>query len=596
MACDLLEPRPADPARRARRRRRDRQRPALRRADGLWRPPCRLLRHARPAPPRDARPRDRRLGRQRRPPGAAHGAADPRAAHPPREGDQQHLHRPGAAGGDGRRCTRSGTGPRASRRSRIASTASRRSWPPACAAAASRWSRAGSSTRSPSASRGKARALLEQAAAAGLNLRLVDDDHLGIALDETTAPRGPGDALVGARRRGRPARRRRARRRGREPARRPAPPAERVPHPPGVPAPSQRDRDAALPAPAAGQGSRPRPQHDPARLLHDEAQRDDRDDAGDLAGVRRRSIPFAPADQAIGYRQLFDELEAMLRELTGFAAISLQPNAGSQGEYAGLLTIRQYHQARGAGERDVCLIPSSAHGTNPASATMAGLRVVVVGCDAEGNVDLADLEAKVAAAPRAPRRADDHLSLDPWRVRAPDPRDLRRGPRGRRPGLPRWRQLQRAGRHLPARRDRRRRRPSQPAQDLLHPAWRRRPGHGADRRQGAPRPFLPGHAVVAGVNPAAANGTIGQVAAAPWGSPSILPISWAYIAMMGGRRAAPGDRSRDPQRQLHRAAPRPPLPDRLQRQERHGGARVHHRSAAAQAGRRHQRARTSPSA
>ncbi|MDH3770715.1 MAG: aminomethyl-transferring glycine dehydrogenase, partial [Nitrospirota bacterium] len=104
--------------------------------------------------------------------------------------------------------------------------------------------------------------------------------------------------------------------------------------------------------------------------------------------------PFAPLDQAAGYGELFDQFTAMLREVTGFDAISLQPNAGSQGEYSGLLTIRKYHEARGEGGRNVCLIPSSAHGTNPASAIMAGLQVVVVGCDEEGNVDVDDLRAK----------------------------------------------------------------------------------------------------------------------------------------------------------------------------------------------------------
>src|SRR5690606_20689140 len=91
--------------------------------------------------------------------------------------------------------------------------------------------------------------------------------------------------------------------------------------------------------------------------------------------------PFQPADQAAGYRELFKGLEAMLCTLTGFAAVSLQPNAGSQGEYAGLLAIRRYHLSRGDAGRDVCLIPASAHGTNPASAVMAGMTVVVVGCD-----------------------------------------------------------------------------------------------------------------------------------------------------------------------------------------------------------------------
>src|SRR5690606_33995184 len=106
--------------------------------------------------------------------------------------------------------------------------------------------------------------------------------------------------------------------------------------------------------------------------------------------------PFAPAEQAGGYRQLITELEQMLCACTGFAAVSLQPNAGSQGEYAGLLAIRAYHASRGEAHRDVCLIPSSAHGTNPASAQMAGMRVVVVRCDEAGNVDVDDLRDKVA--------------------------------------------------------------------------------------------------------------------------------------------------------------------------------------------------------
>ena len=104
--------------------------------------------------------------------------------------------------------------------------------------------------------------------------------------------------------------------------------------------------------------------------------------------------PFAPADQTQGYREIVEDLEHMLCAVTGYAAVSLQPNAGSQGEYAGLLVIKAFHASRGEGHRNVCLIPASAHGTNPASAQMAGMRVVVVACDAAGNVDMADLEAK----------------------------------------------------------------------------------------------------------------------------------------------------------------------------------------------------------
>jgi glycine dehydrogenase len=104
--------------------------------------------------------------------------------------------------------------------------------------------------------------------------------------------------------------------------------------------------------------------------------------------------PFAPAEQTVGYRAMIDQLEQMLVACTGYAAVSLQPNAGSQGEYAGLLIIHAYHESRGEGHRNICLIPSSAHGTNPASAQMAGMQVVVVACDEQGNVDIADLKAK----------------------------------------------------------------------------------------------------------------------------------------------------------------------------------------------------------
>ena len=107
-----------------------------------------------------------------------------------------------------------------------------------------------------------------------------------------------------------------------------------------------------------------------------------------------RIHPFAPLEQAQGYQVIIKQLEAMLGEITGFPAVSLQPNSGAQGELAGLLVIRKYHESRGEGHRDVCLIPASAHGTNPASAAMAGMRVVVVACDEKGYVDLADLEAK----------------------------------------------------------------------------------------------------------------------------------------------------------------------------------------------------------
>ena len=136
--------------------------------------------------------------------------------------------------------------------------------------------------------------------------------------------------------------------------------------------------------------------------------------------------PFAPADQTQGYAELIAPLTEWLKTITGFAAVTLQPNAGSQGEYSGLLAIRAYHESRGEAHRTICLIPSSAHGTNPASAAMAGLQVVVVGCDRDGNIDVADLRAK------ADKHAANLAALmvtypeHARRVRGSDPRDLRR--------------------------------------------------------------------------------------------------------------------------------------------------------------------------
>src|SRR3546814_8072253 len=107
------------------------------------------------------------------------------------------------------------------------------------------------------------------------------------------------------------------------------------------------------------------------------------------SNVCSSDLPCAPADQAQGYREMFDDLSARLCAISGYDAVSLQPNSGAQGEYAGLLAIRNYHLSRGDAGRDICLIPASAHGTNPASAQLAGMRVVVVGCDDSGNVDIA---------------------------------------------------------------------------------------------------------------------------------------------------------------------------------------------------------------
>ncbi len=166
----------------------------------------------------------------------------------------------------------------------------------------------------------------------------------------------------------------------------------------GVQHPSLRARDAALSEAAGGQGHRAQPLMIPLGSCTMKLNAAAEMIADHLAGLRRDpSLRAGRPDRGLSDADR-RAWRTGWRRVTGFAAVSLQPNAGSQGEYAGLLAIRAYHEARGEGQRDICLIPSSAHGTNPASAAMAGLQVVVVGCDRDGNVDLADLRAKVGAA------------------------------------------------------------------------------------------------------------------------------------------------------------------------------------------------------
>ena len=246
--------------------------------------------------------------------------------------------------------------------------------------------------------------------------------------------------------------------------------------------------------------------------------------------------PFVPADQALGYRELCAGLERMLCAITGFDAVSLQPNAGSQGEYTGLLCIRRYHRSRGEGGRDVCLIPASAHGTNPASAIMAGMRVVVVACDANGNVDLADLELK----------AHEHRErLGALMITYPSTHGVFEE------GIidvcnvvhEHGGQVYMDGANLNAMVGLCR--PARIGADVSHinlhktfciPHGGGGPGMGPIGVRSHLAPYLPDHPVVGGVNPAAdPSGTVGTVSAAPWGSAGILPISWAYIAMMGAR-------------------------------------------------------------
>jgi glycine dehydrogenase len=244
--------------------------------------------------------------------------------------------------------------------------------------------------------------------------------------------------------------------------------------------------------------------------------------------------PFAPLYQTHGYQQMFAELEDMLCDLTGFDAFSLQPNAGSQGEYTGLLIIRKYHEVRGQAQRNICLIPASAHGTNPASATMAGLKVVVVACDENGNVSLDDLRAKTAeyqdtlAALMITYPSTHGVFEQAFREIC----DLIHQHGG---------QVYLDGANFNALVGLSR--PGKIGADVAHlnlhktfciPHGGGGPGVGPIGVGAHLAPFLPDHPVVEGVNPAKGeHGTIGTVSAAPWGSASIYTISWAYIAMMG---------------------------------------------------------------
>ncbi len=240
--------------------------------------------------------------------------------------------------------------------------------------------------------------------------------------------------------------------------------------------------------------------------------------------------PFAPVEQTEGYRALFDKLENALKEITGFAAVSLQPNAGSQGEYAGLLVIRQYHESRNDGHRTVCLIPQSAHGTNPASAVMAGMNVVVVKTDANGNIDMTDLEA------RAAEHAKDLAALmvtypSTHGVFEPTIADIctivhKYGGQVYLDGANMNAMVGLA-------------RPGDIGADVCHlnlhktfciPHGGGGPGMGPIGVAAHLAPFVPGNPVIQVGGPQ----TVGAVSAAPWGSASILPISMMYIDMMGG--------------------------------------------------------------
>jgi glycine dehydrogenase len=239
--------------------------------------------------------------------------------------------------------------------------------------------------------------------------------------------------------------------------------------------------------------------------------------------------PFAPLSQTQGYQVMFQQLEQMLSEITGFDGISLQPNAGSQGEYAGLLVIRSYHESRGDRHRTVCLIPDSAHGTNPASAVMAGMKVVVVGCDDDGNIDMADLQAKAEA------HKDDLAALmvtypsthGVFEEGIRDICDIIHTNGG---------QVYMDGANMNAQVGLCR--PADFGADVCHlnlhktfciPHGGGGPGMGPIGVKSHLMPFLPNHPLTT----VGGEQSLGPVSAAPWGSASILPISWMYIAMMG---------------------------------------------------------------
>jgi glycine dehydrogenase len=241
--------------------------------------------------------------------------------------------------------------------------------------------------------------------------------------------------------------------------------------------------------------------------------------------------PFAPMNQTEGYQALITDLENKLCEITGFSGVSLQPNAGSQGEYAGLLTIRAYHKARGESHRDVCLIPSSAHGTNPASAVMSNMKVVVVECDADGDVNLSDLRDKVAlygtqlAAVMVTYPSTHGVFEEGIREIC----DIVHNAGG---------QVYMDGANLQAMVGMCL--PGQFGPDVMHlnlhktfciPHGGGGPGVGPIAVADHLCEFLPTNPL----SPTMEDGkSIGAISSAPWGSASILPISWAYIAMMGG--------------------------------------------------------------
>ena len=375
---------------------------------------------------------------------------------------------------------------------------------------------------------GQAEAIHEATRAEGINLRQVDADHVGISLDETTT-RDVVEAVwrafgVTA-----------------------SVEALDASAPEGIPAALRRE-DTILNHPVFQQY---REEHDMLRYLRRLADKDlalDRtmiplgsctmklNAATEMAPITwpefAQMHPFAPADQTRGYARMVDDLEKALCEITGYDAISLQPNAGSQGELAGLLAIRAYHLANGDTGRTVCLIPSSAHGTNAASAVMAGMSVVVVACDADGNVDLDDLRTKADAAGDA---------LAATMITYPSTHGVFEEGVGELCEIVHARggQVYVDGANLNALVGLAK--PGKFGADVSHlnlhktfciPHGGGGPGVGPVAVGAHLAPYLPNHPLRGDAGPATG---VGPISAAPWGSAGILPIPWTYITMMGAR-------------------------------------------------------------
>ncbi len=374
-------------------------------------------------------------------------------------------------------------------------------------------------------------AVLERASAQGVNLRIVDPQRIAIALDETTTEEDIAQLLqIFA----------------------PGTPAKsmKTSMPSGIPASLER-KSAFLAHPVF---HRHRSETEMLRYMH---RLETKDLALNTSMIPLGSCtmklnatsemlpvswpefsslhPFAPLEQAGGYRELFLGLETMLARITGMDAVSLQPNAGSQGEYAGLLAIQAYHSSRNQKHRNVCLIPKSAHGTNPASAALAGLKVVVVECDARGNIDLQDLRAKAvehreALASLMITYPSTHGVFEETVIEVCKLIHENGG------------QVYLDGANLNAQVGLCR--PGDLGADVCHlnlhktfciPHGGGGPGMGPIAVKAHLEPFLPSHLVtrVNRVGARASEPAAGAVSAAPWGSASILPISWMYIAMMG---------------------------------------------------------------